>query len=145
MRRHNETGFTMVELMTVVVIVGFMLAFAIPAYKGYMQSYMVKSSAENVSGYLRLAREKAVSTGVSTQVHFYRDMYTYDIHVHASDGVRGYKFPKGIDYGWSTGTYPAITFTSDGRASTSLIVPLCNRAGLTDTVSVQTSGMITTY
>jgi len=135
----------MMELMTVVVIVGFMLAFAIPAYKGYMQSYMVKSTAENVSGYLRLAREKAVTTGAATQVHFYRDMYTYDIHVHATDGVRGFKFPKGIDYGWSIGTYPAVTFSPDGKASTSMVVPLTNAAGLRDTVSVQSSGMITIY
>ena len=56
--RHNEKGFTLIELMVVIVILGILMAIAIPAYMGFADranraaaQANVRSAADSVAAY----------------------------------------------------------------------------------------------
>lgn len=150
MRDPAERGFSLIELAIVLVVMGILFAFSVPGFQRLTSSNQLRGAAENVAGQLRLARAKAIGTGVEQPLHI-QNSTTYHIH-----------YPSGISTIW---TLPSgITFTSaapvtvgdwyymapDGRfyqnsshtVTGSNIIVLANTRGVRDTVSVQLSGLI---
>lgn len=64
----NHKGFTLIELMVVLTIVGIMLALMVPSVGGFIANQEINEAAQNVAGALRTAKELAVSKNIRTQV-----------------------------------------------------------------------------
>jgi len=141
MTRSHTHGFTLVEMAVVILIFGMLFAFSIPAFQRINASNQLKGATENLAAQLRLARSKAMSTGMDQPMHFTPNYLNSDYHIHYISGFipAKWKLPRGITY-FSIGLNP--TMKKDGRSDQSGLVILQDQRGNRDTVSVLTSGLV---
>ena len=64
----NQQGFTLIELMTVVVILGIILAFAMPAMNDLVQRNRLVGQTNDLVTDLKLARTTALTTGMPATI-----------------------------------------------------------------------------
>lgn len=65
---HKQSGFTLLELMVVVTIVGIIAALAYPSFQGTIQLNRVQSQTSKLISALSLARSEAVKTNQRTVI-----------------------------------------------------------------------------
>ena len=66
----KASGFTMVELMIVITVLGISLALAIPSYQDIVQKRAATNAAEQVATFLRVARSEAVKRNINISATF---------------------------------------------------------------------------
>ena len=66
-RKSHAAGFTIIELMITIAVLGTLLSFAIPSFKQMLRNYEVRGAAESVANGLSRARAEAVSRNSSVQ------------------------------------------------------------------------------
>lgn len=66
--KSRQSGFTLIELMIAVVILGILASFAIPNFRSWMQNTQIRNAAESIANGLQRARAEAVSR--NTRVAF---------------------------------------------------------------------------
>jgi len=143
MERRRSRGYTLVEMVITLLVIGLVVAFAVPSFRGIRQSQQLHGAAENIAAQLRLAREKALSTGVPQPIHI---LSTNTYHIHYPAGVATqWTLPNGITFlaaevgGW-------YTLQRDGRctftAPAAGIIEVQDPRGNRDTVTVQLSGLV---
>jgi prepilin-type N-terminal cleavage/methylation domain-containing protein len=76
----RNKGFTIMELMCVIGIMGIMVGIIMPAYRGYIPKMRLKSARDQVFVTLRLARTRALSERQIYQVIFEKATNTYKIN-----------------------------------------------------------------
>ncbi len=143
----NASGYTLIELAVVLVILGLLFGFSIPSFRSYRQSQMLEAARENLVGQLRLGRQKAISMQHEQKLAFSTGANNYTVQDLATGETLGpFTFPNGIVLedasivvaGVSGSTITALT---DGRFSGSGDFVLRDAKGGRDTVSVQASGL----
>ncbi len=87
---NKRTGYSMVELMVVMVLFVLVAAFAIPNVAGVMPRYRLKEAARGLYGDMQLAKMTAVKEGAPCTVEFTNSGYEIFLDVNQNlerDGV----------------------------------------------------------
>jgi len=139
--KNNNKGFTILEMMIIVVIIGITATLAMPQFERTMEKLKLKNAGRDIISSLRLARSFTVLQRSQFGVYFdlnsnryvlFKDTtnpgdFTYDAGSD-SDMVAG-TLPHNV--GFSTITFPnfVVIFKPDGSASNSGTVGLYSSAG----------------
>lgn len=87
--RHLETGFSLIELLLVVAIVGILSVLAIGGFNQTVRGTKITSTAQGVADALGLARNSALARNTPVQIRFYK-FPTFDAATNsAPDTFRG--------------------------------------------------------
>ena len=114
MSLHNkQSGFTLIEMMIVIAILGIFAGIAIPNYLSYMPKHRLNGAARQVMGDLMLARMQAVSQNNEFMVFFDLSINNHEYTILDDDNNDG-----NIDVGEWTQTkdiqseYSNVTFSN---------------------------------
>jgi type II secretion system protein H len=154
--RRHDAGFTLVELMVVLVIFGIMTAVALPGFNKFMRSLDLNNQVQVTASMLRVARQRAITENNTYRIWydwFARDFGWWD------DDNNDFIFVWGEKFGlpqtkpaWITVTQSATNpmgsfwtmFNPDGSASQSFTLIYTNSDGYSRSLSViRPTGMVT--
>ena len=98
MSRRNH-GYSLIEILTVVAIIGIIALCAVPAFANFRRRMSVIAAAEQLRGILRLTRSRAIATGHHAGVKFIAGReWQYAIYDDLDgDGVRNDDITSGVD------------------------------------------------
>ncbi len=143
--KNREAGFSIIELMVVVVIMGIVLAASIPALRQHTETVNLTKGSREVESSLKLARARAVSTNNSVVVVFDTDASTYLLFEDADDdGTQDagetssgpFEAPNKIVIGSVSFARSTVTFTPNGAASETGSVVLVNTKNLAQRIDL---------
>jgi type IV fimbrial biogenesis protein FimT len=63
LRKPNQLGFTMIEMMVGIAILGILAALAAPDFSATIKRYRIKSTADELRASFLLARSTAITRG----------------------------------------------------------------------------------
>ena len=78
--RLKQSGFSLVELMVVITLLGIALAMAVPSFLDWIDSLNLRSAARSVASDIFLVRGRAVSENRAYRMTFSRADNTYRIY-----------------------------------------------------------------
>jgi len=145
---HTQKGFSLIEIIIVMAIIGALAGTAIPVYIGMRPSIKLSGATRQIMGDLMWARMQAISQNNEFKISFLADNYRYTIlDDDDNDG--------NIDAGESIITrniqdkYRDVTFSSTanpifhprGNASPAATVTIINSFG-TKTVTIAITGRV---
>jgi len=67
-------GFSLIELMVVVAVLGILTAFALPSYSVWMENTRIRNAAESIQAGLQIARLEAIKRNVRVQFRLGDDL-----------------------------------------------------------------------
>lgn len=152
-QRIFTAGFTLVEMMVVVAVLGIMASIAMPSFTRMIASNSVESAGNELYGLLQYARAEAVARGQRVTVSANAsDSWSQTLDVSTlSDGesvtLRHYESlnqPK-VSAATSTQALSNLAFYSNGSSSGSTLITLCYSPDATITgkvISIARSGQV---
>lgn len=66
--KEGQSGFTLLEMMMVLAIVGILSVVAVPKYRAMTEYYHLQSSVQTVTSFIRYAKQRALDEHVNNYV-----------------------------------------------------------------------------
>jgi len=98
---HKINGFTLIEVVLVIAILGLLSVVAIPNFKNTLAKYKLETAAKELAQNIRVTQQKSITKGVSCKIVL--DLNRKDNYIMMS-GSRGkmIKLPPGVRLDWTT-------------------------------------------
>jgi type IV fimbrial biogenesis protein FimT len=122
LRMHRHSGFTLIELMTVIAIIAILSCITIPNFISWLPKYRLGSAARDLLSAMQYGRLTAVKDNADVQVKFYPDQDNYRVFADY-DGdqdqdageptIKSGKMPAGVSL--KETNFVGNTFHFDGR------------------------------
>jgi prepilin-type N-terminal cleavage/methylation domain-containing protein len=87
MNRNPSRGFTLVEMLIVIAILGIVLGIAAPNFTRYRDNANLKEAARDISSDIQLYKQRAIAENTNYEITFSGN--TYDVNKGATPVVRG--------------------------------------------------------
>lgn len=120
--RRTESGFTMIELMIVVAVLGVLASLAMPSFRSLIQSQQVKNASFELFSSLSLARSEAIKRNANvtiTGVSYPNNEIGWVITSASGETIRTQGPLKGIVLTVNGLTGMSFSYTRTGRATAS--------------------------
>lgn len=134
-RRHVkrvQDGFTLVELMVVLVVFGIVVFVGVPQFNSFIANQQAKTAAQQLYSSLTYARSEAIRSNGVAAVEPSEDGWEQGWVVVNGDGDVLRQFDNAVG-GWSLALEPnnvtRVEFQRNGRASPRVRFQICGRPG----------------
>jgi len=155
--KHNNAGFTLAELMTVIAIIAILSAIAVPNMIGWRERAKLGGAAENLRGDLQWAKIRAIHEHAPVSVLFFSN--GYEIFVdngdpsggaiaadYIRDGneplVRSRQLPAGVAIDLAAPNIDQTQFDTRGRCAGVGTLVLGDSAGEQKKITISPLGQI---
>lgn len=115
--RPAQPGFTLIELMIVVIIVGVLALIAVPRFGGAQNTERLKGAMRRIDADLRLARGRALDRGASYTLSFNTATRSYSL----APGVPGALGAADFSVDLASDPYGLSMLALKGFASSSVV------------------------
>ena len=78
---HNQAGFTLIDMLVVVAIIGLVSAIALPSTTSMMQGYKIKGNAQAINNLVGLAKMRAAARFSRARVYADLNARTFRVQV----------------------------------------------------------------
>src|SRR5690349_13892809 len=95
-RLRDSGGFSMIEMLIVLSVLGIMIAMGVPALQGLSQSHQLRGTSEDLVGSINLQRSRAMATGQTITIKFNTAQRRWTVLGNTGSVVR--LLPNGISY-----------------------------------------------
>ncbi len=140
-KKEKDRGVTLLELLTVIVIIGIMASIALPRFARTLPGLSLKSDTKGIASTMRLARMKAVAerrvhglyfddTSSPQRFVFFKDLDSDETYSSSQDSaIFTWEFYKTTNYQNVTFPNKAVVFRSNGSSNggrVSLVAQSCS-------------------
>ncbi len=84
---HKSSGFTLLELMIILCLMGIIAAIAMPNFMSWKHNYRLKAAAQDVYSNFQLAKITAVRRNTLCTIAFNKDAGSYTVFVDADQNL----------------------------------------------------------
>jgi prepilin-type N-terminal cleavage/methylation domain-containing protein len=138
----NDSGFSVVELVVVIAILGILTTIAVPNFVAWIPKYRVKDAAQDLYSNIQLAKMEAIKRNQNCTVTFDAGADNYQISL-LNRTITLADYGSGVQYA-AAPVPAAITFNSRGFADSAVNVTLTNAPNSASyQLSILTSGVVT--
>lgn len=123
--KKRESGFTLMEMMAVVGIIGILLAVAIPGFSVWLPNYKLKGAVQDLYSNMQNAKMEAIRANGDYKIEFFPGSGTFSLGTYVMTSPTNvtktlelYYYRYGVTYGDPEGG-DAVTYTGDSVTFTS--------------------------